>query len=113
LTCRYVTFLLLGQLLRLVPDLGGVQEVGGDLDVAGGHLVDALRDGDRRAGAAAAAAAAAADRRVAAGRARRQFGGHGRRHTGLTGGGHGREPVRTRVCVCVCVSEYFIYQSIP
>ena len=49
------TLLLLGQLLSLVPDLGGIQEVGGDLDVAGGHLVDTLRDGHRRAGAAAAA----------------------------------------------------------
>lgn len=48
-------FLLLGQLLSLVPDLGGVQEVGGDLDVAGSHLVDTLRYGHRRAGAAAAA----------------------------------------------------------
>lgn len=59
------TFLLPGQLLCLVPDLGGVQEVRGDLDVAGCHLVDPLGDGD--GGAGAAAAAAAADRRVAAG----------------------------------------------
>ena len=55
-TSARLTFLLLGQLLGLVPDFGGVEEVGGDLDVAGGHLVNALRYGDRRAAAAAAAA---------------------------------------------------------
>lgn len=54
------TFLLLGQLLSLVPDLSGVQEVGGDLDVAGSHLVDALRYGHRGAGAAVAAGYVAA-----------------------------------------------------
>lgn len=48
-------FLLLGQLLGLVPHLGGVQEVGGDLDVARCHLVDPLRNRDGGAAAAAAA----------------------------------------------------------
>lgn len=48
-------FLLLGKLLRLVPNLSGVEEVGGDLDVAGSHLMDTLRYGYRRAGAASAA----------------------------------------------------------
>lgn len=45
------TFLFFGQLLCLVPHLGGVEEVGGDLDVAGSHLVDALRDCYRGAAA--------------------------------------------------------------
>lgn len=39
-------FLFLSQLLGLVPYFGGVQEVGGDLDVASCHLVDPLRDCD-------------------------------------------------------------------
>lgn len=52
---KSLAFLLLGELLSLVPDLSGVQEVGGDLDVAGSHLVNTLRYVHRRAGAAAAA----------------------------------------------------------
>lgn len=83
---NFITFLLLWKLLRLVPDLSGVQEVGGDLDVAGGHLMDTLRYGHRRAGAASAA-----DRRVTAGRAWRQLGGHWRGHTcclAALGNGH-------------------------
>lgn len=81
------TFLLPGQLLGLVPDLGGVQEVGGDLDVAGRHLVDPLGDGD--GGAGAAAAAAAADGRVAARRAGGQLWRDGGGHPGrLAAGRH-------------------------
>lgn len=72
-------FLFFGQLLRLVPHLGGVQEVGRDLDVARCHLVDPLGNGD-----GGTAAAAAAHRRVTAGSAagrefRRDGGGHTRR----------------------------------
>lgn len=72
-------FLLLGQLLGLVPHLSGVQKVGGDLDVARCHLVDPLRNRD-----GGTAAAAAAHRRVPAGRAaggelRRDRRGHARR----------------------------------
>ncbi len=62
------TSLLFGELLRLLPHLDGVEEVGGDLDVAGCHLVDALRDGDGGAGALAGAAGG-----VAARTARGQF----------------------------------------
>ncbi len=62
------TSLLFGELLGLLPHLDGVEEVGGDLDVAGCHLVDALRDGDGGAGALAGAAGG-----VAARTARGQF----------------------------------------
>lgn len=42
---QWFTLLLLGQLLCLIPDFGSKQEIGGDLHVAGSHLVDSLRDG--------------------------------------------------------------------
>lgn len=74
-----MTFLLPGQLLCLVPDLGGVQEVWGDLDIAGCHLVNPLGDGDRGTGATAAAAT---DWRVAPGRAGGKLWGDGGRHPG-------------------------------
>lgn len=42
-----LTFLLSGELLCLFPDFSGIEEVGGDLDIAGSHLMDALRDRHR------------------------------------------------------------------
>lgn len=70
------TSLLFGELLGLVPHLDGVEEVGGDLYVAGCHLVDALRDGNGGAGALAGAAGG-----VAARAARRKLGRDRRRHS--------------------------------
>lgn len=69
--------LLPGQLLGLLPHLSGKQEVGGDLHVAGGHLVDALWDGD---GGTAALAGGAAGR-VTARAAWRHFGRDRGRHS--------------------------------
>lgn len=88
--CVYPTPLLAGQLLGLLPHLGGVQEVGGDLHVARGHLVDALWDGD--GGAATLARGAAGG--VTARAAWRHFGGHWGRHTDHFTGGQEEEEVR-------------------
>lgn len=41
------TFLFSRELFCLFPDFSGIEEVGGDLDVAGSHLMDALRDRHR------------------------------------------------------------------
>lgn len=67
------TFVLLSQLVSHVPVLVAPQDVVGDVDVAGSHVVDALRDGDgpRRGGAGGARAASS---RVDGRRAQ----GHGR-----------------------------------
>lgn len=40
------TFILLSQLVSHVPVLIASQNIVGDVDVAGSHVVDALRDGD-------------------------------------------------------------------
>lgn len=40
------TFVLLGQLVSHVPVLVAAQDIVGDVDVAGSHVVDALGDGD-------------------------------------------------------------------
>lgn len=40
------TFVLLSQLVSHVPVLIAPQDIVGDVDVAGSHVVDALRDGD-------------------------------------------------------------------
>lgn len=69
------TSLFLGQLLSLVPHFSGIEEIGGDLHVAGSHLVDALRDGD-----GGAATLAGAVRGVASSAARGQLRGHWRWH---------------------------------
>lgn len=68
------TFILLRQLVSHVPVLVAPQDVVGDVDVAGSHVVDALRDGDGpcRGGAGGARAASS---RADGGRAQ----GHGRR----------------------------------
>lgn len=42
-----LTFLFSRELFCLFPDFSGIEEVGGDLDVAGSHLMDALRDRHR------------------------------------------------------------------
>lgn len=42
------TFLLFGKLLGLVPNFGGIEEVGRNLNIAGCHLVDPLWNGHRR-----------------------------------------------------------------
>ena len=68
-----------------LPLTAGVQEVGGDLHVAGGHLVDALGDVDRRGAAGVGAAGG-----VAAGAARGQLRGHRRRHARRFTGGSTR-----------------------
>lgn len=88
--CPYPTFLLTGQLLGLLPHLCGVQEVGGDLHVAGGHLMDALRDGD--GGAAALARGTAGG--VTACAAWRHFRWHRGRHTDRFTEGQEEEEVR-------------------
>lgn len=84
------TSLLPGELLGLLPHLGGVQEVGGDLHVAGGHLVYALWDGD--GGAAALARGAAGG--VAARAAWRHFGRHRGGHPDRFTAGQEEEVVR-------------------
>lgn len=80
------TFVLLGQLVSHVPVLVAAQDVVGDVDVAGSHVVDALGNGDGPRRGRAGAARAAPSR---ADRGRAQ--GHGR--GGFCAPARGRERV--------------------
>lgn len=56
------TFILLSQLVSHVPVLVASQNIVGDVDVAGSHVVDALRDGDGPCWGGASGACAASGR---------------------------------------------------